>query len=528
MRRSGGCSRRIGQWPLFLAMSGIWGSSYFFIKIALTTFDPYALVAVRMAIAASALGLTLCVWRVRERHAPRTYLRLAALSLVNITVPFTMLTWAQQYVATSVTSVLSSTTPLFVFVIAALALTEERFSLARALTVLVAFGGVCLLAAGGAAGRSSVLAEGVIVASSAIFAAGNVAGRRAMRHVHPIIWAFAQSLFAFGFQLPVVALFGGVPGRVGGRALLAVGWLGVAGSAVTYILYFHFIRTWGSTRTSVNTYLQPVVGISLGVVALGERLTPRAIAGLGVVAGGVWAFAIVSRRTAAGPAWPAPTSRFGNHETVSSPTLDPRMRVRIRSCIRNTPHGFRVADGGAKRLEPGNRTPHRGVDMYYFGYCTWLDPAELAKYFPEARLVTRAVARNWKVEFRAAGDRRDRGWCHLNNIGAAFGSDTLGLVFEVEDARLKDDFDDFDIVYLTVHGDDGNAYDCFTYVLSDPGVPMRPPNYYWSHVPRGLRAMDFPARYIEHVEQTYADALACPDADRPAPSANPGKAADTR
>lgn len=166
--------------------------------------------------------------------------------------------------------------------------------------------------------------------------------------------------------------------------------------------------------------------------------------------------------------------------------------------------------------------------MYYFGYCTWLDEPELRRYQPEAALVTQAVARNHKVEFRAAADRTDRGWCHLTNVGDAYGVNTVGLVYECDDTRLKDDFEDFDIVFLTVAGDDGNYYDCFTYILSSPGVPMRPPKFYWNHVPVGMRRWKFAPTYIEQVEKTYDEAAECPDADRQPPSATPGKSAATR
>ena len=166
--------------------------------------------------------------------------------------------------------------------------------------------------------------------------------------------------------------------------------------------------------------------------------------------------------------------------------------------------------------------------MYYFGYCTWLEDAELRKYVPEARFVTKAKAHNHKVEFRAAGERRDRGWCHLADRGDVFGSEAQGAVFEVGDGRIHDDFDDFDIVYLTVHGDDGLAYDCFTYVLSTPGMPMRPPNYYWNHVPKGLVDMDFPVEYRNRVQKIYEAAAECPDADRLPPAAKPGRNAATR
>jgi len=119
--------------------------------------------------------------------------------------------------------------------------------------------------------------------------------------------------------------------------------------------------------------------------------------------------------------------------------------------------------------------------MFYFVYCTWLDEKELPKYSPKAVFVTKAKAVNVKVEFQAAGDRRDPGWCHLNDTAAARGEVTYGLIYMFPEEDSGVDYDDFDRNFLTVRGDDGNVYDCFTYRLNRPGVPMRPPTYYWRH-----------------------------------------------
>ncbi|MFC4118760.1 gamma-glutamylcyclotransferase [Nonomuraea zeae] len=165
--------------------------------------------------------------------------------------------------------------------------------------------------------------------------------------------------------------------------------------------------------------------------------------------------------------------------------------------------------------------------MYYFGYCTYLLEAELRKYLPEAVAVTKAKAVNRQIQFRAAGERTDRGWCHLADTGT-YGKAAQGIVFEVDDAHLKDDFDDFDIVFLTVQGDDGKHYDCFTYVLSQPGIRMRPPRFYWERVPQGLAEQEFPADYRAEVQQTFDEAAECPDFDRPVPAGKPGRSADSR
>jgi hypothetical protein len=162
--------------------------------------------------------------------------------------------------------------------------------------------------------------------------------------------------------------------------------------------------------------------------------------------------------------------------------------------------------------------------MHYFAYCTWLNDPELRRFMPEARFVTKAYAANHRLQFHAAGTREDRGWCHLNGTGDAWGNKALGMVFE----HSPEDYEDFERFSLTVHGDDGKAYDCWTYRMTDPGIAMRPPNFYWQHIPDGLTANQFPQAYIDAVLATYNKAAPCPRADRPNPSAVPGKSAATR
>lgn len=163
---------------------------------------------------------------------------------------------------------------------------------------------------------------------------------------------------------------------------------------------------------------------------------------------------------------------------------------------------------------------------YYFAYCTWLNDPEIRRYMPKTKKITKGYAANYRLQFHAAAGRDDRGWCHLNGLPDAWGERCLGLVFE--DDGLTDDYDDFERFAITVHGDDGKAYDCWTYRMTNPGQPMRPPNFYWQHIPDGLKSEGFPAEYIAKVQAVYDAAAPCPRADRPNPSAVPGKSADSR
>jgi hypothetical protein len=166
--------------------------------------------------------------------------------------------------------------------------------------------------------------------------------------------------------------------------------------------------------------------------------------------------------------------------------------------------------------------------MYYFAYCTWLNDPELRRYAPEARFVTKGYAANHRLEFHAAGSREDRGWCHFNSNAKAWGNKCLGAVFELSEQQFGEDYEDFERCAVTVHGDDGRTYDCWTYRMTQPGIAMRPPNFYWQHIPDGMKKLGFPDEYVQSVLATYESAAPCPRADRPNPSAVPGKSAATR
>lgn len=166
--------------------------------------------------------------------------------------------------------------------------------------------------------------------------------------------------------------------------------------------------------------------------------------------------------------------------------------------------------------------------MYYFAYCTWLDPDEMKRFMPAAKPVTKGRVANHALAFHAAADRTDRGWCHLSNTAAAWGRSVLGVVFDHEPRHFDEDYDDFERCCVTVYGDDGRCYDCWTYRLVTPGIPMRPPNFYWDHIPKGLKHWGFPQSYIDEIRAVFDAAAPCPRPDRPNPSAIPGRSADTR
>ena len=94
------------DWLVFFALGFMWGSSYLFIKLAVDDFGTFTLVALRLVVGA------LLLWAVvRLAHQPlprdrRTYGHLLVMAIINITIPFLLITWAEQSVESSLAAII--------------------------------------------------------------------------------------------------------------------------------------------------------------------------------------------------------------------------------------------------------------------------------------------------------------------------------------------------------------------------------------------------------------------------------------
>jgi len=277
---------------LFVALAAAWGSSYLFIKIGVETLPVFSLVAWRLVFGTLLLVVAVVVGRVPLPREPRRIVDLVVLSIVNIVVPFALITWAEQSIDSGLASILNATTPFFTLLLSVLALRAERMTGIRLVGLLVGFVGVIVIS-GGSLGRPGALGEVggsvAVIGASASYGVGNVFfARRVRGTMHPTATALGQVALA----LPTIAVLGIlVDGRLVApavpSALFAVAWLGVVGSGIAYLFFFRLLAVWAPTRVSLVTYAMQVVAVGLGVIVLGETLTIGFLVGAILVIGGI-------------------------------------------------------------------------------------------------------------------------------------------------------------------------------------------------------------------------------------------------
>lgn len=273
-------------WSLLLALSVLWGGSFFFVGVAVAEVPPLTLVALRVGIAAALLWAAAPLLRVAR---PRAWGAIAVMALLNNAVPFTLIVWAQQTLPSGLAAILNATTPLWTVLVAHALTAEERATPGRILGVLLGFAGVVAMMAGGAAGGSlwPVLA---MLGATLSYALAGVWGRRFRAlGVAPMQAALGQLSVAAALMLPL-ALALDRPWAMAApsaAAMAAVLGLAALSTALAYVLYFRILAMAGAVNLLLVTFLIPVSAILLGTLVLQETLLPRHLLGMALIGAGL-------------------------------------------------------------------------------------------------------------------------------------------------------------------------------------------------------------------------------------------------
>ena len=277
------------DWLVFFALGFMWGSSYLFIKLAVDDFGTFTLVALRLIVGAALLWIVVRIAKQPLPRERRIYGHLWVMAIINITIPFLLITWAEQSVESSLAAILTSPVPLFAIVLSAIFLQDEPMRVNGVVGLVVGFIGVVIITSRGLSGEgSSVIGELALLGAAFSYACGAVYSRRNVRGLPPMIPAVFQVTFA-AIITGVIALLFEEPWTAtpDAQAIFSILWLGILGSGLAYLLVFRLFAAWGATRTTLVAYLIPVWGIVLGYLVLAEPIDAAVIVGTALVIAGI-------------------------------------------------------------------------------------------------------------------------------------------------------------------------------------------------------------------------------------------------
>ncbi|WP_040162746.1 DMT family transporter [Microbacterium gorillae] len=275
-------------WLLFGAMAILWGLPYLFIKEAVDTIAPAAVVCGRTLIGA----LVLLPFAIRS-GALRTALKhwpwVLAFGLIEMAVPFLLLGTAEQTLPSGLTGLLVATVPLFGTLIAIGGGDRTAVRPLRIIGLLLGFAGVAVVVYGsgiGTSGTAALWAVGMVLTVGLFYAIAPFVIDRKLRDV-PSIGSITLALLMIGIGYLPAALMTQhqLPSlRSGGSLLL----LGLLCTALAFLAFFALIREVGPVNAPLFTYINPVVALLLGSLLLGEHLGVGLLIGAPIVLVGCW------------------------------------------------------------------------------------------------------------------------------------------------------------------------------------------------------------------------------------------------
>lgn len=279
---------------LLLALATLWGASYSFIRVGVTTIPPITLIAVRTLIAGGLLALWIVARGIPIPIEPAVWRRFSVQALLNSVLPFTLIAWAQLYVQAGVTTILNSITPVLAFLALWAINGPKEVTARKCLGVVAGMVGICLVMGSSVLHGvgDQLLPQLAIVAASACYAGASLYGRL-FAGLSPVVPAAGSLLLGSVVLLPASFLIDHpwtlTPSLQSICALLA---LAVFSTALAFVIYFRLLQTLGSVATTAQSYLRVPIGVGIGVLFLDESMSSTIWVGLACVVLGVSAMTL--------------------------------------------------------------------------------------------------------------------------------------------------------------------------------------------------------------------------------------------
>lgn len=261
----------------FVLCGIVWGSSFLFMKVALTGISPAQVAWSRLILGALTLGVFVALRRDRLPRRLAVWGHMTVLAVSFCVVPFLLFSWAQQYVTSGLASIYNATTPIMTALMAWLVFRVEKLKPTQIAGIVIGILGVMVIIAPwqGMNFSQSLVAQLAILGATACYGFSLAYMRRFASNTG--MSALVFSLLNIGLGAAIMAILTPVlvlsPVTLDLPVVGSVLLLGCLGTGVAYVWNQNTLRAWGPTRASTVTYITPIVGVLLGVVLLGETLS---------------------------------------------------------------------------------------------------------------------------------------------------------------------------------------------------------------------------------------------------------------
>ncbi len=277
----------------------VWGSTYFFIQIAVKDFPPFILGALRFIIA-GVLMVAWCIYKGENIFAAKGIKHAAISGILMLFCGNGIIIWVEQSMPSAMVAIMVSSAPLWFVLLDKPKWSENLRSKSIIAGMLIGLAGVILLfseqvsEALSLQGSESVkMSSMVMLVIAAITWSGGSLYSKYKSSEDPIIVTSTWQMIAAGIAfLPGIIIrdeFNGFQWKdVSGDAWMAVIYLVVLGSIAGFSAYVWLLKERPAMQVSTYAYVNPVVAVLLGVFFANEQISSIQVIGLIIILGSVF------------------------------------------------------------------------------------------------------------------------------------------------------------------------------------------------------------------------------------------------
>ena len=284
-----GSSRRIGL--VFALTCTIWGTTFVVLKIGLSGTPPIFGSALRHLLGSMIL---FGIIRYRSLAIPLTSLAIKqyiTVGLLNFSLSYSLTYSGTQYIYSNVSALLWSTVPITTAILAHFTLPGERLTIMKGGGILVGFSGVALIFTGYGFGQSQNLILGMSLVLLAVLA-GTWPGiyvKRSGNYPNPIVLNAVATAIGGSVSLVVALIFEDTASMVWNRITIgSIIYLAIFGTATAWVAYYYLLQHIEVVKLSFIGFIAPIIAIFVGVIVLGEKLSPVVYLGACLVLFGIY------------------------------------------------------------------------------------------------------------------------------------------------------------------------------------------------------------------------------------------------
>ncbi|MBI3189114.1 MAG: DMT family transporter, partial [Ignavibacteriales bacterium] len=273
----------------YTLVSLIWGSTWLGIKIGLESVPPFFGVALRFTVAFAILTTILLFQKQRVPLSRNDIFLYIQLGICSYSIPFALVYWGEQYIPSSLASILFAFYPFVVVMFSHYMLDREKINAYKLLGILSGFIGLFLIF-GSDFDLSNANTHGMMAIIGSVLLQGMslVLVKRYGKHIPPVAMNVGGMLVGLPIMFAIaftVESFSNV--RFDAKGILSILYLGTFGTVVTFVIYYWLLKRMQALFLSFISFITPILAVIFGTLVLDETLSPHIFSGAVLVLCGI-------------------------------------------------------------------------------------------------------------------------------------------------------------------------------------------------------------------------------------------------